>query len=160
MHQTKASLPTNPVIKQLFFFCFSRIRTSQNFDFVICESISVFLYRSLFSLPFFYISSFFAHFIVFFLYRIVASQLFRKGKNLIFNSREVLKEPCRRDLQTWTLFKILTLICFVLREESNSFSTNITETNTMEKNYWYCKCKLLIASLYSLFKASSPKRDC
>jgi len=38
------------------------------------------------------------------------------------DSREVLKELCRRDLQTWTLFKILTLISFVLHEESNSFS--------------------------------------
>ena len=38
------------------------------------------------------------------------------------DSREVLKELCCQDLLTSTLFKIVTLMCFVLHEESNSFS--------------------------------------
>ena len=37
------------------------------------------------------------------------------------------------------------------------FQTNITEINTMEKNHWYCKCKLLIASPHSLFKLPAKK---
>ena len=76
------------------------------------------------------------------------------------HSREVLKELCLRDRETSTLFKMLTLICFVLHKEANSFQTNIAEIDTLEKNYWYCKCTLLIASLHSLFKSSSPKRRC
>ena len=40
------------------------------------------------------------------------------------------------------------------------FQTNIMEIDTLKKSYWYCKCKLLIASLHSLFKTSSPKRHC
>ena len=60
-----------------------------------------------------------------------------------------------------TLFTILTLICFSFYVKNQVvFQTNITEVGTLEKGYWYCKCKLLIASLYSLFKASSPKRHC
>ena len=73
----KGIFPTNPVIKQPV--CFSRMRTSQNFD-VICKSISIFLYRSLFFFAFLLYQQFFAHFIVFFLYRIVASQHFREEK--------------------------------------------------------------------------------
>ena len=76
------------------------------------------------------------------------------------HSREVLKELCLRDRQTSTLFKMLTLICFVLHKNQIVFQTNIAEIDSLEKNYWYCKCKLLIASLHSLFKASSPKRHC
>ena len=73
------------------------------------------------------------------------------------HSREVLVElGCRgRDL-----FKILTLICFVLHKNQIVFQTNITEINTLEKNCWYCNFKMLIASLQSLFKASSSKRHC
>ena len=40
------------LIAQLKSFFFSRMRTSQNFDFVFCESISIFLYRSLFFFAF------------------------------------------------------------------------------------------------------------
>ena len=50
------------------------MRTSQNFDF-ICESVLIFLYCSLFFFAFLLYYQFFAHFIFFFLYRIVASQL-------------------------------------------------------------------------------------
>ena len=77
---------------------------------------------------------------------------------------------CRRGLQTSTLFKTwpISLAClrfwlwFVLFYIKNQvvFQTNITEIDTFEKSYWYCKCKLLIASLHSLFKASSPKTHC
>ena len=76
------------------------------------------------------------------------------------HSREVLKELCLRDRQTSTLFKMLTLICFVLHKESNSFSNQHRGNRFFGKKYWYCKCKLLIVSLHSLFKASSPKRHC
>ena len=58
------SFPTNSVIKQLF--CFSRMRTTQNFDFLFANLYWSFPIAVFFSLPFFYISSFFAHFIVFF----------------------------------------------------------------------------------------------
>ena len=40
------------------------------------------------------------------------------------------------------------------------FQTIITELDTLEKSYWYCKCKLLIASFHILFRAFSPKRHC
>ena len=60
----KGIFPTNRVIKQLF--CFSRVRTSQNFDFVICESISIFLYLFLFFFAFILYLQLFALFIVFF----------------------------------------------------------------------------------------------
>ena len=73
------------------------------------------------------------------------------------HSREVLKELCLRDRQTSTLFEMLTLICFVLHKEANSFQTNIAEIDTLEKNYWYCKCKLLIASLHSLLRLPALK---
>ena len=69
------------VIKQRF--CFSRMRTSQNLDFLICESISIFLFRS----PFFLcLSSLLAVFgpLYFFWHGSVASQLLKKGTNLIF----------------------------------------------------------------------------
>ena len=86
------------------------------------------------------------------------------------HSRGVLVELCRRGLKSSTLFKTwLTLLpClrfwfwFVSFYVKNQvvFQTNITEVVTLEKSYWYCECKLLIASLYSLSKASSPKRHC
>ena len=74
------------VIKQPF--CFSRMRTSQNFDFLICESISIFFCRS----PFFLcLSSLLAVFCPFyrlvFWLGIVAGQLLRKGTNLIFKEQ-------------------------------------------------------------------------
>ena len=55
----KAYFPTNRVIKQLFVFPACAQAKILTF---ICESISIFLSRSLF----FLISSFFANFIVFF----------------------------------------------------------------------------------------------
>ena len=69
-------------------FCFSCMRTTQNFDYFICESISIFLYRS----PFFLcLSSLLAVFCqiyrLVFLHRIVAGQLLRKGTNLIFKEQ-------------------------------------------------------------------------
>ena len=86
------------------------------------------------------------------------------------HSRGVLVELCRRGLKSSTLFKtwLTSLPClrfwfwFVSFYVKNQvvFQTNITEVVTLEKSYWYCECKLLIASLYSLSKASSPKRHC
>ena len=73
------------VIKQ-FFFCFSRMRTSQNLAFFlggggVGESILICLSRTLFFLC---LGSFVAHLIVLLLHGIGAGQRFRKGTNLIF----------------------------------------------------------------------------
>ena len=57
-----------------------------------------------------------------------------------------------------SLFSLIVALLFLFYVKNQIvFQTNITEIDTLEKNYWYCKCKLLIASLHSLFKASSPK---
>ena len=79
------------VIKQPF--CFSRMRTSQNFDFLICESISIFFCRSPFFLCHSSLLAVFCPFyrLVFWL-GIVAGQLLRKGTNLIFKEQSVNSE--------------------------------------------------------------------
>ena len=74
-------------------------------------------------------------------------------------SREVLKELCLRDRQTSTLFEMLTLICFFYIKNQIVFQTNIGEIDTLEKNYWYCKSKLLIASLHRLPALKDAARE-
>ena len=93
------------VIKQPF--CFSRMRTSQNLDFFICESISVFLYRS----PFFLcLSSLLAVFCPLYrlvcLHGIVAGQLLRKGTNLIFK-----EYPGKQRNWQWIVPQRVTFFC-------------------------------------------------
>ena len=88
MHQTNTYFPTNLVIKQLFRF--SRMRTSQNFDFLFAN-----LFRSFsIALFFLFLSSILAVFCPLyrlFLHRIVASQIFGKGKK--FDLQRVADKP-------------------------------------------------------------------
>ena len=80
------------------------------------------------------------------------------------HSREVWVEVCHRGLPLFetktshfaTLFKtgdITFWLWFVL------FCIKISHTKILEigTNHWYCKCRPLIASLHTLWKASSPK---
>ena len=86
----KGIFPDNSNVIKQFFFCFSRMRTSQNLALFFCfffggggvgESILICLSRTLFS---FSLGSFVAHLIVLLLHGIGAGQRFRKGTNLIF----------------------------------------------------------------------------
>ena len=90
------------------------------------------------------------------------------------HSRKVWVELCRRGLQTPTLFKTkiahfaslfntgdttfwswFFLFCI---QNSLIFHTKIVEIDIEKNSYWYFKCRPLIASLHTLWKASSPKR--
>ena len=59
----------------------------------------------------------------------------------------------RRCLRFWS---DIDLFLFYVKNQI-VFQTNITEIDTLEKNYWYCKCKLLIASLAVFLRLPAQK---